>query len=66
LDSIQWENSWPVIGCDGTPSAQMTNPVLGGYCDGGGPIADGTYYITNVNSGLYLEVANGSPLQLPY
>ncbi len=60
LDPIQWENGWPVIGCDGTPSAQMTNPGLGGYCEGGGPVADGTYYITNANSGLHLEVANGS------
>jgi arabinan endo-1,5-alpha-L-arabinosidase len=63
LDRIEWDdNDWPVVACDGTPSAQAQVPGNASNCgsDGGngGTISDGTYRITNVNSGLYLEVAD--------
>jgi len=35
LDPIQWEEGWPIIGCDGTPSFEMAVPGEGGYCGGG-------------------------------
>lgn len=65
-DRIQWtDDGWPVVGCDGSPSLESPLPHSGEtHCDpgsgSGGDIADGTYRITNVNSGLSLEVADAS------
>ncbi|NUB93401.1 family 43 glycosylhydrolase [Haloterrigena sp. SYSU A121-1] len=61
IDRIQWEDDWPVIACDGTPSTQSPMPSTGSYDCGdvtsGIGISEGTYAITNVNSGKRLEVA---------
>ncbi|WP_121740868.1 family 43 glycosylhydrolase [Natronorubrum halophilum] len=62
MDRIDWEDDWPVIGCDGTPSDVAAVPGSGTHChddgDNGGPITAGTYRLSNVNSGLYLEVGD--------
>lgn len=71
LDRIQFDaNDWPVIACNGTPSAQAPMPLDTFDCSavehhgdsgGGGSsgaITDGTYRVTNANSGLFLEVAS--------
>lgn len=62
IDRIQWENGWPVVACDGTPSKQSPKPNTGSYdcrnVTSGTGISEGTYRITNVNSGKLLEVAN--------
>ncbi|ADB63307.1 glycoside hydrolase family 43 (plasmid) [Haloterrigena turkmenica DSM 5511] len=62
IDRIQWENGWPVVACDGTPSTQSPMPNTGSYDCGavtsGIGISEGTYAITNVNSGKRLEVAS--------
>ncbi|WP_408957115.1 family 43 glycosylhydrolase [Natrinema sp. 74] len=61
IDRIQWENDWPVVACDGTPSTQSPMPGTGSYDCGNSTnttgITEGTYTITNVNSGMLLEVA---------
>ncbi|AHG01587.1 glycoside hydrolase family 43 (plasmid) [Halostagnicola larsenii XH-48] len=31
IDRIQWENDWPVVACDGTPSTQSPMPGTGSY-----------------------------------
>ncbi|CCQ34263.1 phosphoglycerate mutase protein [Halorhabdus tiamatea SARL4B] len=51
VDPIRWEDGWPIIGCDGTPSIEMPIPGEGGYCsgsddgtgDGGGDGTDDRY-----------------------
>jgi len=72
-DRIQFDsNDWPVVACNGEPSSQAPAPGEPFSCGGGGgggsggddgsgsggAISDGTYRITNANSGLLLEVAN--------
>ncbi|WP_459193266.1 family 43 glycosylhydrolase [Halosimplex sp. J119] len=70
VDRIEWDdNDWPVVACDGTPSTQAQGPGNASNCgsdggdggdDGGtgGPVSEGTYHLTNVNSGKLLEVAD--------
>ncbi|WP_083870313.1 family 43 glycosylhydrolase [Haloterrigena salina] len=61
MDRIDWENGWPVIGCDGTPSEVSPVPGSGTHCGdngGDGTLPAGTYRISNVNSGLLLEVGD--------
>ncbi|MFB6308263.1 MAG: RICIN domain-containing protein, partial [Haloarculaceae archaeon] len=61
MDRLQWDsNDWPIVGCDGTPSESSPAPGDSYNCSApySGPISEGRYYITNVNSGKLLEVAN--------
>jgi arabinan endo-1,5-alpha-L-arabinosidase len=61
IDRIQWENGWPVVACDGTPSTESPMPNSGTYdcanVSSSIGIGEGTYRITNVNSGELMEVA---------
>lgn len=60
IDRIQWDsNDWPVVACNGTPSVKSPMPNSGTYDCGNGStgISEGTYRITNINSGKLLEVA---------
>ena len=61
-DRIEWDgDGWPVVACDGTPSAQSPMPHGGGYdCAATGPVTEGVYRIVNANSGKLLEVADAS------
>ncbi|WP_330633173.1 family 43 glycosylhydrolase [Halocatena halophila] len=60
MDRIEWENDWPVIGCTNTPTEAAQAPGSASNCTGpvSGPLPEGTYHITNVNSSKLLEVAN--------
>lgn len=64
IDPIRWtDDGWPIVGDNGTPTVEHPVPPAGAdWCgetggdDGDGTIADGTYRLTNVNSGHFLEV----------
>lgn len=65
LDRIRFDDEdWPVVGCDGVPCETAARPVVGDAEQGsdGTPVSveEGTYALENVNSGLFLEVADAS------
>lgn len=51
-DRIEWEDGWPVVAGDGTPSYQSRMPHSGDT----GPVSDGVYRIENAATGNVLEV----------
>ncbi|WP_226041766.1 family 43 glycosylhydrolase [Natrinema sp. DC36] len=55
-DRIQWEDGWPVVAGDGTPSYQSRVP----HTADTGPVSDGVYRIENAATGKALEVYESS------